>query len=481
MQSDFLGRDKELKELRNLFKLRKSALVVCRGRRRIGKSRLIQEFGKEADSFIEIQGLSPRESITKKEQLQTFSEQFAKQTGFPRLRIESWEQAFSLLNKAVANKRTIILLDEISWLAHGDKDFAGKLKIAWDIELKKHHNLVFVLCGSVSSWLEKNILNNTGFAGRISLDLKLEELDIASCSFFWGKDHRTISIAEKLKVLCVTGGVPSYLEEVRPDIPAEENIHRMCFKREGLLFSEFEHIFSSIFSRRANTYRKILESLIYSSRDLDEISRSIGIEKSGTLSAYLDDLTEAGFVYRDTSYNLANFRVSKFSRYRLKDNYTRFYLRYIKEKKELISTSLTINTNLETFIEWDIIRGFQFENLVINNLNTLLGVLDINSETIVFAGPYYQKKNKKQEACQIDLLIVTKYSMYVCEMKFRSIVKKKVISEVIDKVGKLNNPRNLSLRPVLIYNGRLDSAIRSEGYFNSIVSMEQFFNTAGYT
>ena len=162
------------------------------------------------------------------------------------------EDSFSLLNMAIQNTSTVVFLDEISWMAQGDKDFAGKLKIAWDTELKHHNKLILVLCGSVSSWLEENILNNTGFAGRVSLDLKLEELDLASCVRFWGKNHSSISTMEKLKLLSVTGGVPRYLEEIRPELSAEQNIHHMCFKREGFLFSEFEHIFSSIHSLQHN-------------------------------------------------------------------------------------------------------------------------------------------------------------------------------------------------------------------------------------
>ncbi len=473
MGTTFFGREKELKDLHDLFKMRKSVMAVCRGRRRIGKSTLIQRFGKEADHFIEIQGLSSRESAGLKEQLNAFSEQFARQTGFPKLNLDSWEQAFSLLNKAITEKKTIVSLDEISWLAKGDKDFAGKLKISWDTELKKHKNLILILCGSVSSWLESNILNNTGFVGRISLDLKLEELDLPSCDLFWGKNRKAVSTNEKLKVLCVTGGVPRYLEEIRPELPAEDNIHRMCFRREGLLFSEFEHIFSSIFSGRADTYKKILQSLIYSSRDLDEICNNISVEKSGTISKYLDDLTEAGFVQKDTSFNFSLFRVSRFAKYRLKDNYTRFYLRYIQEKKEIISTLSRLKTNLANFLEWDVIRGFQFENLVLNNIQVLFNILDINPSVIQYAAPYFQKKNNKQDSCQIDLLIISKYSIYVCEMKFRKIIKKDVIKEVIEKINKLKIPGHLSIRPVLIYEGDIEEAVISEGYFFNIINIGQ--------
>ena len=224
----FVGRENDLKLLKGLFDLKKAAIAVCSGRRRIGKSTLIQQFGKQAKTFLEFQGLPLREGITKKDQLNAFSEQLAKQTSLPGLNLESWYQAFSLLNNVIKNEKTVILLDEISWIATGDKNFAGQLKISWDTEFKHHSRLILVLCGSVSSWIDKNILNNAGFVGRISLKLSPEELSLFHCNMFWGKKAGRIEAKEKLKMLAVTGGVPRYLEEINPNLPAEETDRSVC-------------------------------------------------------------------------------------------------------------------------------------------------------------------------------------------------------------------------------------------------------------
>ena len=164
----FLGRENELRLLKGLFDLKKAAIAVCAGRRRIGKSTLIQQFGRNAKTFLEFQGLPPREGITPKDQLNAFSEQLAKQTNLPNLNLESWYQAFSLLNSVIKNEKTVILLDEISWMAIRDKDFAGQLKIAWDTEFKRNTKLILVLCGSVSSWIigDRQIILDTCFVMR---------------------------------------------------------------------------------------------------------------------------------------------------------------------------------------------------------------------------------------------------------------------------------------------------------------------------
>ena len=92
----------------------------------------------------------------------------------------------------------------------GSKDptFLGKLKTAWDLYFKNNPQLVLILCGSISSWIEENILSSTGFMGRISLDIILEELPLYECNEFWNAEQNRASAFDKLKVLSVMGGVP---------------------------------------------------------------------------------------------------------------------------------------------------------------------------------------------------------------------------------------------------------------------------------
>ena len=196
-----------------------------------------------------------------------------RQTRLPHLTLDLWPQAFSLLASQIGNEKTVVLLDEISWMAIGAPDFAGQLKIAWDMEFKKKQRLVFVLCGVISSWIDKNILNSTGFVGRVSLTLSLDELSLPACNEFWMKNKDRIATREKLKLLSVTGGVPRYLEEIRPSLTAEENIKRLCFTKEGFLFNEFDQIFNDVFSSRNTVYREIVSELAQGSKQMTEITR----------------------------------------------------------------------------------------------------------------------------------------------------------------------------------------------------------------
>lgn len=333
----FIGRDKEINQLAKQFALNKSSLVVCRGRRRIGKSTLVQEFAKRAERFIEFQGLAPRHGSSLKIQLNHFASQLAEQSDLPKFNLESWEQAFSLLNSIVDKRETVILLDEISWMAKGDPDFAGKLKVIWDTKLSMHSNLMVVLCGSITTWIDENILNSAGFVGRVSLTVNLKELPLSSCDMFWTRTKKNISSYEKLKVLSVIGGIPKYLEEIDPSETAEQNIKRLCFQESGFLFDEYNKIFNDIFKNRSNKYGEIVQVLVGGARRQSEIVKLLGKTQNGHLGKDLDNLCRSGFITQDNTSivsekNFSN-RKTNICHYRLSDNYTRFYLKYITSQE----------------------------------------------------------------------------------------------------------------------------------------------------
>ena len=148
----------------------------------------------------------------------------SQQTDIPEVYSDDWSKLFSLLASKVKQGRIVIFLDEITWMAHGDATFLSKLKNAWDRHFKKNPKLILILCGSVSAWIEKNIINSTGFFGRISLDLTLQPLSLPSCNNLLNTLGFKRSVMEKLMILSVTGGVPWYLEQVNPKYSAADNI-----------------------------------------------------------------------------------------------------------------------------------------------------------------------------------------------------------------------------------------------------------------
>lgn len=465
----FVGRKRELQLLEGLAYKKSASLVVVNGRRRIGKSRLIEEFGKKFKTYI-FSGLPPTDATTKQSQIDDFVTQMSNNFGIPYMRLDDWWDVFCFLADYVKTERVLLVFDEISWIGYKDPDFLGKIKNLWDLKLKQNDKLIFVMCGSVSAWIEKNILRSTGFVGRISLHITLGELSLSECSEFFDRKHT--SAFEKFKILSITGGVPKYLEEIRPELTAEENIKNACFINEGYLVNEFDKVFSDVFLTRSDFYKKALEVIVHHSISPQEICQAIGYELNNATSDYFEELTQAGFITRDYTWHLKTKAASKLSHYRLKDNYVRFYLKYILPNMHKIKSGSFDDKALSALPGWSAIMGLQFENLVLNNRKKIWELLKISPDEIVWDNPFFQNKTTKQSGCQIDYLIQTKYdNLYVCEIKFSlNEVRGDIIKEVEKKISSLQRPKGYSCRPILIHvNGVHEDAV-DQAYFAHIIN-----------
>lgn len=480
----FIGREKELESLRSLLDKCTGSLVACRGRRRIGKSTLIEEFARvNGCRFIEIDGLMPREGMTNAAQLRNFADKLGAASGRSVGAVANWREAFDRLNETISDSEwTVVLLDEISWMGKYDPDFPGQLKSAWDSKLKRHDHLIVVVCGSVSAWISKNILKSAGFAGRFSRDIVLKELPISQCRRFWGAAAERVAAREILDVLSVTGGVPRYLEEIDPTLSADENIRRLCFRRDGTLFNDFESIFSQVFGDDSEVKRSVLEVLAEGPKTCSEIAEALGVGRGGSISESLDVLAESGFVSKDEGYNPETGRLARQSRYRICDNYTRFYLKYIRPHEiEILADRYSV-ASLELLPEWNAWLGYQFENLVVNNANELFERLHLGGIPILSAAPYLKRGRKRADGShepglQVDLLIQTRRSVCIVEVKRKNVIDESVEKEVAEKMRRLPVPDGMSKRTALVYEGDLAPVVRGNGFFDALISADDLFRS----
>ena len=472
----FLGREREIELFRGLRRKAVSSLVVVRGRRRIGKSTFVRHCAKDFDHFFAFEGLPPRPNQTAADQLSAFAERLSRDTSLPRLALESWPQAFQLLSSVLPSRGwTVLLLDELSWMGIGDPDFAGHIKAAWDNDWSRRDRLIVVLCGSVSTWIERNILNSTGFVGRVAHEFDLGPLPLSACNGFWR--GRRVSAEEKLTMLAVTGGVPRYLEEIDPKRSAEENIKRMCFEPGALLLREFEEVFSDIFGRRTSTYRRVVKALVNGPCTVSEVSAALKQGRGGTLAAALGELTKAGFVSEDVGFDPATGGARRASRFRLSDNYLRFYLKYVAPKKRRVEQGLLRSVAVERLTGWNTVLGLQAENLVLSSLPDLWRASGLDDVAFEHVGPYNQRATKRRQGCQIDLLARRAGRVYVFEVKFRRKIPASTAAEVDEKVARLELPRSISVRTGLVYAGELPAALATDA-FDYLVPMSALLTAA---
>ncbi len=469
MTTRFIGRKKEIEGLQHLTKKKNASLVIVKGRRRIGKTRLAEQFAEQFDTHYVFAGLAPSLVTTPQDQRAEFLRQMKRQ-GIRSLGDSDWGDLFDDVAEVCKKGKILVLLDEISWMGDGDTTFLAKLKNSWDLKFKKNPHLVLIISGSNSAWIEHNLLNDTGFVGRVSYRLTLEELSLSESNKFWGKYAGNVSAFEKLKVLSVMGGVPRYLEEIMPEESAEDNIHRLCFTKERLLFHEFEDIFSDSLSTKSNYYKLIIKVLAQKTATLGSIAKAVGKDRSdGAIGKYVEDLCSVGFVTRDYTWDLESGKESKISLFRLSDNYIRFYLKFIEPNAEKILG----DTMRGLPPGWDSIMGLQFENLILskNNRLKIYEILGIPLESIVHANPFFQTQTARRQKCQIDFLIQTKEgSLYVCEIKFKKDeLDSKVIAEVKEKIKCIKRKKYMSCRPVLIHVNGVSESVKKSDYFVKII------------
>lgn len=470
----FIGRKNELNRLKALHKKKTPNLVVVKGRRRVGKSRLINFFALSCpeNRLWDFAGLAPQESMNDQSQRDHFARQLATHLKLPPFTFQDWTDAFEHLSSHIKSG-DIILFDEISWMGSKDPSFIPKLKAWWD---KQQLPIMVVFCGSVSTWIEENILKSTAFFGRINLTITLEPLPIRDAnkllriSGFKGSDYDTY------KLLSILGGIPWYLEQITPGQTADDLIKQLCFEKDSLLVLEFDCIFHDLFNGKGASYKKILDSLKDGMKTLADVRKITGFPHSGTLSSFMEHLIIAGFVSKQNLWSFKTNKPLKQSLYRISDPYMRFYLKLIEPQRNKIDLNGFQNTALSSLPGFEAHIGLQLEQLLLQNRNALLASIGINPADIVASGPFRQSKSTTKTGCQIDFLIqTTTKNLFVCEFKFkRRELGADVISEVQDKVTALKVPRGFAVIPVLFHIGGVSSNVATSDYFYRIIDISDF-------
>lgn len=478
MQMKFIGRNKPLEDLNLLLQKKTASLVVINGRRRVGKSRLVEEFGKDKQVF-RFSGLAPTDETEEHQQREEFARQFS-DNGMPKPAADDWANMFNYLGDKTKKGKYIIFFDEISWMGSRDETFLGKLKNAWDLYFSKNPNLILILCGSVSTWIEKNILKSTGFFGRISLAITLDELSLKNSIKLLNTLGFKGSHYEKLLLLNVTGGVPWYIENINPSLSAIQNIQRLCFEKNGLFTQEFNNIFYDLLGKRKSVCKDIVSFLSKQKLTHSQIATKLNYSRSGALTEYLNDLITLGFVRQEKQWDIHKCTYQKISYYSLKDNYLRFYFRFIEPNLSKIRDGRYSDINIKALPSWFTVMGFQFENLVLNNKKYIWDSLGLSGEMIVMDGPYVKKKGESSSGCQIDYMIQTDTNtLYVCEIKYsRNSISQNIIKEVQKKIEALNLQKKYTCVPVLIHATDIDNSVMESEYFYRIIDIGDLIKEA---
>jgi len=469
----FLGRKKELKHLNNKFYSKKSELVVIYGRRRVGKSTLIKEFLNDKPDFFFFEGIEGESSL---KQMSFFKDQmkgFTKDSLLEDISFTGWEKVFLYLTEKIIeknrnpSKKIVIFFDEIQWMAAGRKRLISIIKYFFDNYWKKQ-NVMLILCGSIASFMVDKVINSTALYGRITEEILLKGLGPNEISQFFKGKRNSLEI---LNYQLIFGGVPKYFEEIDISSSFYKNINRLCFSPNSLMLNEMEKIFYKQY-KKASTYLDIVNIVKKGVFTFQEIANKTGKKSGGSLKRNITQLESAelieSFVSFERGWN------TKFRKYRLSDEFIRFYFKYIEPNKNIIQLSKNGNKLFEKLSKdsLDIWLGFAFERFCLKHAWFLAEQMGF-ADDVLLASPYFGKNDSK---FQIDLLYkrVDKV-IVVCEIKYHSSeISTTVIKEVERKIKLLTPPKGFSVEKALISIYGPDNSLRDSGYFDYYLTVDDF-------
>lgn len=415
-----IGRKEETSELMRLYNDNKAELVAIYGRRRVGKTYLVDETFEGKITFRHA-GLAPGEEDSKellKQQLDHFYNSLDIQGMEKCEKPTNWLDAFLLLEKFLQSrddgKRQVVFLDELPWLDTPRSNFIRAFEAFWNTWGCHRKNLMVIVCGSANSWIQDKLINNHGgLYNRVTYEMKLSPFHLSECEEFYKSNKVRMSRYDIVQSYMIFGGIPYYMGYISPSKSLAQNIDMMFFRSNAVLRDEYDRLFSSIFTS-PETVKNIVQLL--STRNAGytrkEIVHKLGITDGGSLSKNLNSLIASDFIIKYVPFGFKKTEMH----YKLIDPFCIFYLHFINNKNKVSENFWEQNTTSSSISSW---RGFAFENVCFNHVEQIKFALGIPA--VITENSAWSKKETDTEGTQIDLLLTRKDNVInMCEIKYYS-------------------------------------------------------------
>ena len=321
----FVGRDKEINVLNNLYKSEKFEFAVIYGRRRVGKTEILNEFIKDKPAIYFV-GVETNE----KQNLENFSKcivEFATQKT-TNTSFASFQDALEFVFELASEKRLVLVIDEYPYVAKASKSLASTLQILID-KYKDSSKLLLILCGSSMSYMEDQVLAyKAPLYGRRTAQFKVKPFEFQDACKCFGK----FSDEDKALAYGIAGGTPQYLLQINDDLSIEDNIKNIFLNPSSAIYEETQNLLKQEV-REPAIYNAIIAAVAAGYIKMSEISTKVG-EDTGVCSMYIKNLVSLGIVKKETPFGEDSSRKTIYS---LEDNMFRFWYRFVPENNSIIS------------------------------------------------------------------------------------------------------------------------------------------------
>ncbi len=395
-----VGRKDERNELDLALKSPVAELIAVYGRRRVGKTFLIRQHFSDHLVF-EAVGLHDG-SLAR--QLASFHASL--KIAFPRMTTlppRNWLEAFELLRDAFEQKvpkckaKRILFLDEFPWMETRGSGFVAAFESFWNQYASRRNDFIVVVCGSAAAWMVQRVVHaKGGLHNRLTRRIRLIPFNLGETREFLRSKGIQLDPFQMAQIYMAIGGIPHYLNHIRPGKSAAQNIDLLCFRSTGMLREEYDSMLTALFDRDS-MHQSIVKTLATSWQGLmrDELIKKAKLTSGGRVTQALEDLVLSGFVQETASWN----KKSKEAVYRLIDEFSIFYWSWMHNTNSDVQW-MQIATG-KRFDKW---CGYAFENMCFKHLDQIkrsLGIAGIQTSE----GTWRYQTTDAEPGAQIDLLI----------------------------------------------------------------------------
>jgi uncharacterized protein len=471
-----VGRIEELAQLKAFLNSNKSEFITILGRRRIGKTYLIDQ-AYEHNMCFAVTGIQDEK---KKEQLENFNRKlyFTNKNNYMPITLKNWGEAFFQLRLYLEtlpkNKKQVIFLDELPWISTAKSGFLQQLAHLWNDYLSKQKHFILIVCGSASSWIKKNIINDKGgLHNRVTCSINLSPFTLKETKDFFESKKIKFTHNQIAQVYMALGGIPFYLNHFKKGESVPQALERICFADNGPLRNEYSNLYKALF-KEASNHEKIVAALATSQKGMlrSEIIAKSKVRDGGPFNRAMDELLACGFIG-----TLSQFGTIKREEvYRMQDEFSIFYHRFIKKSTKYIPGNWQQQMNMQSF---KISQGYLFELLIYRHIELLRKKLRIRNTYCEYSTFYYNVPNTS--GLQIDLLIDRNDSVInYCEIKYYTEaieITKKMYENINSKIEyfKEISKSKKNIQYSLITNLPIKENNYSKEIIDNKVNLDEFF------
>ena len=416
-----IGRKREFDLLQEAIEKPRAQIITIYGRRRVGKTFLVNEFFNNKYAFKHT-AVSPLDENNKtkrgilKIQLQEFHYSMRNYgLSHDEPVPANWSEAFHVLQSLMEQKddgsNMVIFIDELPWMDTPRSNFLLAFEHFCNDWVLARKNVKLVICGSATSWILDKLLNNKGgLYGRITLPIFVEPFTLGECREFFREGGYAMDEYDIVQAYMAFGGIPYYLDMFRRGLSVPQNLDAILYGRQAPLRNEFDKLFSSQFANPEQMQHIV--TILAGKRGgytRDEIASKGGFSSGGGLTRLLNALTNSTFI---TPYIPFGESITK---YRLADPFCIFYLKHVKDNADATSYWQSYY-NSPAASNW---AGHAFEDVCLAHIRQIKRALGIG-DVITRESSWIVPGTENARGMQIDLIIDRDdRKICLCEIKFR--------------------------------------------------------------